>query len=219
MKKIIPGLIIGGVSAIVIFLTQIVFANPGEDSMWLMLAAYLLVFFSLFAAGFWYKTTGEKGGGIRIGSITGALLLLIVMATYALIDNVFLATVSRQTEKIWAFKHSHYPSMRAYLNWSLLKGFLLGLPLFVFFGAVFGGMGGVTATYFFRKRNRKFPPLLIFIGRFLPFAAAISLIAMLLLLSGLVALGYQFFTGWALALATAYFIFIIVELLRRSEKR
>ena len=35
--------------------------------------------------------------------------------------------------------------MRAYINWSMLEGTIVGLPLFAAIGAAFGGVGGLLA--------------------------------------------------------------------------
>jgi hypothetical protein len=46
-----------------------------------------------------------------------------------------LDTVSKQVDKIRGFKlHSEYSSMRAYINWSLLKGALVVLPALAMIG-------------------------------------------------------------------------------------
>jgi hypothetical protein len=56
----------------------------------------------------------------------------LVIAIFAAVDNIFLDTVSKQVDKIRGFKlHSEYSSMRAYINWSLLKGELVVLPAYV----------------------------------------------------------------------------------------
>lgn len=175
MKKVIPGLVLGCISSIAVILTQVIFPNPEEANMWIILLIYLLIFFSFFASGFWYKITGGKGGGIRVGIITAVILFVMIMAAYFIVDNVFIGIVSKQTEKIWGFARSGYGSMRTYINMGLLKGFLLGLPMAAFLGAVFGGMGGVLAVFVSKKSDRKFPRILSLCRIFLPYAAVITL--------------------------------------------
>jgi len=41
--------------------------------------------------------------------------------------------------------------MRAYINWSMLEGTIVGLPLFAAIGAAFGGVGRLLAPGLTRR--------------------------------------------------------------------
>lgn len=219
MKKIIPGIVCGAVFSLSIFLSQIVFPAAAEDSMWLVIAVYFLVFISLFASGFWHKISGGQGGGIRVGSITGIIMLLMIFCTYVVIDRVFFTTVSRQPEKIWGLAHSGYRSMNQYLDMAHFKILLFGLPLFAFFGAVFGGIGGVLAAFLTKKHHHKIPRLLNLFRLFLPYAVLITLLAVIAHITGLIGFGYILVIGWVITLVTVFFSLVVVELLHKAEHR
>jgi hypothetical protein len=70
--------------------------------------------------------------------------MAITMLAFVAIDNLFLDVVSRQPEKIWGFQHSHEPSMRAYVNHGLLRGFCTVLPIQTAIGGLFGLLGGAA---------------------------------------------------------------------------
>ena len=69
----------------------------------------------------------------------------MILATFAAVDDVFLETVSKEVDKIRGFERSHYASMRAYINWSMLEGAIVVLPVCAAIGAAFGGVGGLLA--------------------------------------------------------------------------
>lgn len=219
MKKVLPGIVCGSVFSLSLFLSQAIFPTGAEDSMWLVIAVYLLVFASLFASGFWYKISGGRGGGIRVGSITGMIMLLMIFATYVFMDRVFFHTISRQPEKLWGLAHSGYRDMKQYLDGTNLKILLVGLPLFVFFGAIFGGMGGAFAAFLAKKHRHKIPRFLNFFRLFLPYAVLITLLGVILQVTGIVSFGYVLVIGWIIALVTAFFSLFTVQLLRRAEHR
>src|SRR5215467_6412648 len=70
--------------------------------------------------------------GIRIGALTALLGMGLIIAMFALVDNIFLQTVSQEVDKIrgFALHQSQYVTMRSYINWSHLKGAIFGVPLF-----------------------------------------------------------------------------------------
>ena len=84
--------------------------------------------------------------GFRMGALTAFVGLGLIFATFALLDNIFLETVSQQVDKIRGFEHSHYVSMRAYINWSHLMGVVTVLPVYVLIGAACGGIGGILVS-------------------------------------------------------------------------
>jgi hypothetical protein len=94
-------------------------------------------------------TTARQGfsvDGIRIGALTAVLGMGLIIAMFALVDNIFLETVSQQVDKIRGFERSQYVSMRSYINWNLLAGAIFVLPVLGVIGAACGGIGGLLAA-------------------------------------------------------------------------
>src|SRR5262249_58649829 len=75
----------------------------------------------------------------RCGAVTGVVVLLVVAATFAVIDNAFLDVVMQQPDKATGFARSGLTNARDYVN----RGNLALVPLAVFFGAVGGACGAV----------------------------------------------------------------------------
>ena len=150
MKGCRYGLYMGAVFLPLIVLSQAVFPSTRSDDEAgpLILGVYLATFLYYGAAGFWgARQSGRARDGIRIGALTALVGMGLVIAIFAAVDNIFLDTVSRQVDKIRGFQmhHSDFASMRAYINWGLLKGALFVLPALVMIGAALGGIGGVLA--------------------------------------------------------------------------
>jgi hypothetical protein len=91
-----------------------------------------------------YRRAAELGAAVRAGAIAALVSMAITMLAFVMIDNLFLEIVSRQPEKVWGFQHSHYGSMRAYVNHGLLRGFVFALPVMTAIGGVFGLLGGAA---------------------------------------------------------------------------
>ena len=91
-----------------------------------------------------YRRTAELGAAARAGAIAALVSMAITMLAFVAIDNLFLDIVSRQPEKIWGFQHSHAPSMRAYVNQGLVRGFCFALPIQTAIGGLFGLLGGAA---------------------------------------------------------------------------
>jgi hypothetical protein len=81
-----------------------------------------------------------------MGALTAFVGLVLIIATFALLDNIFLETVSQQVDKTRGFERSHYASMRAYINCNHLMGVVTVLPVFVLIGAACGGIGGLLVS-------------------------------------------------------------------------
>jgi hypothetical protein len=99
-----------------------------------------------------WRRGGELLAAVRAGALAALVSMGMVMATFFVIDNLFLDLVSRQPEKIWGFRHSGYQSMRAFINHGLLRGLLLALPVMTAFGAAAGALGGLVARIMRRRR-------------------------------------------------------------------
>jgi hypothetical protein len=91
-----------------------------------------------------YRRKAALGAAARAGAIAALVSMAITMLAFVAIDNLFLDIVSRQPEKIWGFQHSHAPSMRAYVNQGLVRGFCFVLPIQTAIGGLFGLLGGAA---------------------------------------------------------------------------
>jgi hypothetical protein len=80
--------------------------------------------------------------------MTAILGVALIVAAFALFDNIFFETVSQQVDKIRGFElhRSQFVSMRAYINWSHLDGAFFVLPIFGLIGAACGGIGGLLVS-------------------------------------------------------------------------
>ena len=145
------GLYMGAFFVPLIVLSQAVFpSNRSDDEIggWI-LAIHLATFVYYGAAGFLgVRRSLRLWDGVRIGALTACLGTALIAATFALVDNIFLETVSQQVDKIRGFElhHSRYVSMRAYINWGLLEGAVFTLPVFGLIGAASGGIGGLLVS-------------------------------------------------------------------------
>jgi hypothetical protein len=150
------GLYMGALFAPFIVLSQAIFpSNRSDDEAGgLILAIYLATFVYYGAAGFLgVQKSLQARDGIRVGALTALLGMGLIIAMFALVDNLFLETVSQQVDKIRGFEHSHYVSMRSYINWSLLTGAIFVGPFFGVIGAAFGGFGGLLAARIYAPRT------------------------------------------------------------------
>ena len=91
--------------------------------------------------------------GIRGGALTALLGMGLIIAMFALVDNIFLDTVSQQVDKIRGFEQSHDVSMRSYINWSLLEGAIFVVPVLGVVGAASGGFGGLLAARIYAPKT------------------------------------------------------------------
>lgn len=110
-------------------------------------APVAIVCLLLWAAAGWlaWRRTGSVAAAARAGAVAALVSMGCVMLAFLLIDNLFLDVVSRQPEKIWLFQHSHFHSMRTYINAAHARGALFVLPLLTAAGAVCGAAAAVAA--------------------------------------------------------------------------
>jgi hypothetical protein len=98
---------------------------------------------------------GRRGGSMPAtavcGAIAGAVIGLLTIGTFFVVDNVWLDIVSRQQSKIDGLARSGGGSMREFIN-SGLTGAAIGLPLILAaFGVVLAVGGGEIANW---RRSR-----------------------------------------------------------------
>lgn len=143
------GLMVAGFLAIVAFLTNVVFpggpndSDSDPDSVAMIGGAYLLIAVLLVAIGArGHRRANTPYAGAKAGAIAGFVIATLVMATFLVIDNLFFGTISQQHDKVVAFANSGSPSMRTFVNVSLLQGAAFLIPTLTVVGGLLGFLGG-----------------------------------------------------------------------------
>lgn len=113
---LIAGIVWLGLTA-EIFLSNVVFPSKTDNEAIPVLTSYLVIFAAFVLTG----ALAARGGASRTGRalagvIAGMMIGVLTVATFAVVDNVWLDIVSRQQTKIDGFAHSGAASMRAYIN-------------------------------------------------------------------------------------------------------
>ena len=135
---LIAGIIWLGLS-VEIFLSNVVFPSKTDNDAIPVLLSYLCVFAAFYLIGALAARDGAgRKGQVLAGLIAGALLGALTIATFAVVDNVWLDIVSQQQTKIDGLAHSGAGSMREYINNGLIGPG-------VFFILVFGGFGAALS--------------------------------------------------------------------------
>jgi hypothetical protein len=129
-----------------ILLSNVVFPSTTDDDLVPVLVSYLCVFAAMFLTGFVVARAGAgRTGQVVAGAAAGVAIGLFTIATFAVVDNVWLDIVAQQQTKIDGFARSGAASMREFINDGLI-GAAVGLPLGLgAFGALFGLAGGLAA--------------------------------------------------------------------------
>jgi hypothetical protein len=129
-----------------IVLTNVVFpTRQDHDGLWVPIG-YLFIFAALAVAGL---THASRGSRVTAGAAAGTIFGLLTIATFALIDNVFLRIVSQQQTKIEGLRESGMASMRAYINANLVPAGVVMTLEFAVLGIVLAGVAG--AVYDLRR--------------------------------------------------------------------
>jgi MFS family permease len=122
-----------------IVLSNVVFPSPTDDDTVMVVGSYLGIFAALLFIGVLADRAGAgRRGLVLAGLIAGFVIGLVTIATFVVVDNVWLDIVSRQQSKIEGFASSGETSMRAYINHGLIGPG-------VFFTVVFSGLGAVLS--------------------------------------------------------------------------
>ncbi|MFG2039418.1 hypothetical protein [Dactylosporangium sp. NPDC048998] len=142
---LIAGIVWAGLSA-EILLTNVVFPSKTDDDGPAVLMSYLGIFAALFLVG---RIAARRGAGrqgqVLAGLVAGAVIGAASVATFVVVDNVWLDIVARQPAKIDGFAHSGASSMRAYVNQSLIGAGLFLAAMFGALGALLSTAGGLSA--------------------------------------------------------------------------
>jgi hypothetical protein len=135
-------------SATLILLTNVVFPTRRDnDGIWVPVGyAVLLAVFTL--AGLTRASTQHR---VLTGAVAGGILGVLIITTFAVVDNVFLEIVSRQQAKIDGLRESNMASMRDYINSSMLPAGVVMMIEFAVFGMLMAATGG--ALYDARRRR------------------------------------------------------------------
>jgi hypothetical protein len=105
-----------------IVLLNVVLPSKTDDDAISVVVSYLCVFAALFVTGVVAARDGAgRKGQALAGLITGAMIGALTVATFAVVDNVWLDIVARQQVKIDGLAHSGAPSMRGYINNGLIE--------------------------------------------------------------------------------------------------
>jgi hypothetical protein len=148
-RGVCDGIGVGVVMAVVVVLTNVVFpVGPNESDgdpeyVRQILAAYALLGLLLVLIGAHGRSAASTPwAGARAGAVAGLVIVALTVAAFLVVDNVFLAVVSQQHDKVVMFASSHWSSMRAWVNVQLLGGAAFALPAAVVLGGLLGFLGG-----------------------------------------------------------------------------
>jgi hypothetical protein len=129
-----------------LYLSSVVFPH-GQDTApgVLAMAGYLLLV--LLAAGaLARRASASIGAPVIAGVVTGVVLAVGGMATFAVLDNAFFSVISHQQEQIGNFRASSMASMHAYFN-SQLESTALGVTIVgAVAGALFAPIGAALSA-------------------------------------------------------------------------
>jgi hypothetical protein len=130
---------------VVLYLSNVVFPASEDNTLGVItIDLYLVIVLMAAGAAAWRASAGT-GAPIIAGMVAGLIIGALVMGTFAVIDNVFLAIVSHQQGKIDGLRASGMTSMRAYINASL-EATAPGVSLILAFGGAFLAALGASAA-------------------------------------------------------------------------
>lgn len=145
------GVLIAGVVwialSVEIFLSNVTFPSKVDNDTVSVSVSYLCVFAVLFLVGLLAQRNGAGPRGQAVaGAVAGMLIGLLTIATFAVIDNVWLDVVSQQQAKIDGYAASGATSMRAFINQGLIGAAIVLTIALGVVGALLARVGGAIAT-------------------------------------------------------------------------
>jgi hypothetical protein len=151
-RGIWDGLIVSGLTAIVVVLTVVVFPSGPDESdgdpeyLWQLGAAVLVLAVLFVAIGYRgrRRATGVSGGP-KAGAAAGAIFAVMVTLIFLTVNNIFFDIVRQQHDKRVAFAASGWSSMRAYVNVQQVEGLSVLIPMGIVAGVVLGLIGAAIA--------------------------------------------------------------------------
>jgi hypothetical protein len=127
--------------------SNVIFPSRSDNDTVSVLLSYLCVFAALFLIGALAgRSDASRKGQALAGLIGGAMIGALTIATFAVVDNVWLDIVSQQQTKIDGFAHSGAASMRDYINNGLIGGAVFLTLALAVFGAALSLLGGAVST-------------------------------------------------------------------------
>ena len=130
---------------VVLYLSNVVFPATGDNTLGVIAIDLYLVIVLMAAGAVAWRASAGTGAPIIAGMLAGLIIAVLVMGTFAVIDNVWLAVVSQQQDKIDGLRASGMMSMRAYINASL-EATAPGVSLILAFGGAFLAALGASAA-------------------------------------------------------------------------
>jgi CHASE2 domain-containing sensor protein len=128
-----------------IVLTNVAFPTRRDHDGVPVLLSYLCVFAALFLIGLLAARAGAgRRGQILAGVVAGVAIGALTVATFFVVDNVWLDVVAHQQTKIDGFTRSGATSMRAYVNDGLIGAAVFLTVAFGVFGAGLSLAGGLA---------------------------------------------------------------------------
>jgi hypothetical protein len=143
---LIAGIVWAGLS-VEVLRSNVVFPSKSDNDTISVLVSYLCVFAALFLTGVLAgKSDASRKGQVLAGLIAGAMIGALTIATFAVVDNVWLDIVSQQQTKIDGFAQSGAASMRDYINNGLIGGAVFLTIALGVFGAALSLLGGFVGA-------------------------------------------------------------------------
>jgi hypothetical protein len=137
-----------GVPAALAIAVDVVYTNvihPIHDDTTEVLVIYSAIFGVMFLAGlFAARRTQPPFGPALTAAATGAVIAVLTIATFVVVDNLFLGTVGSQPQKIHGLSESPFASMRLYVNFTLVVAAAILVPFLSACGFFLGGLGGLA---------------------------------------------------------------------------
>jgi hypothetical protein len=127
--------------AAVIVVTDVVFPSRSDDDGVSVIVSYLGIAVVLLLVG-WLSGPAGSVASVRAGMAAGATIAVLVVVTFVVVDNAFLATVSQQQPKVHGFARSGLQSVRVYVNLTLAVSGIALTALLTGAGAALASVGG-----------------------------------------------------------------------------
>jgi uncharacterized Tic20 family protein len=153
------GALLGLLLSFAILITNVVVpslaGHPSPDNNVSESIGWIIVIALMCWVGFLkVRRTSRIRDSVKAGAVISFIAFAMAMATFLIIDNLFLSIVAQQPEKIWLFEHSRFPDMRSYLNHTNPRAFWTALPVITLFGAICGLLGGYLNLLVRRRSAR-----------------------------------------------------------------
>jgi hypothetical protein len=128
-----------------IFLSDVTFAASDDGISSVAGYLYLMAAFTVIGAVAG-RAYARPASWLAACAVAGIVMAVLVNATFATVDNLFLSTVSKQPERIADFHASGMTSMRDFINLTLERQVVGITILLVVMGLLLGTVGAVCAV-------------------------------------------------------------------------